>query len=453
MGKKNEIQKRAVTTHMLHYGALAVLVIIAMYGCLAVLDAIVGNIFTIGSSQPGMIIISVTAIASLITIGIVAAQTITADKLTRIELAESRAKEDAERDKVITLINSITDAVFSIDQHGAIGAYNSAALNLLDTNESVYGRPIDDMIRLETVEGIQLNIFDQLSRSTFIRQRDDIIMRVNADDILRLEATFAPVQSDSGSASELDSYVLILRDITRMKSLEEERDEFISVVSHELRTPIAIAEGSLGNAELLAERGLEGKTTEAIREAHKQVLFLARMMNDLSTLSRAERGVSDEAEDIDVTELANQLHSEYAPHAEEKGLRLDLDVQGKPGNLHVSRLYLQELLQNFMTNAIKYTNNGSITFRVIPADDTVCFEVSDTGIGIGKADLANIFKRFYRAEDYRTRETNGTGLGLYVADKLARKLGCEIEVTSRLNHGSTFRFALPIAASKKTQKQ
>jgi two-component system sensor histidine kinase BaeS len=70
--------------------------------------------------------------------------------------------------------------------------------------------------------------------------------------------------------------------------------------------------------------------------------------------------------------------------------------------------------------------------------------VKDTGIGISKADQAKIFQKFYRSEDYRTRETGGTGLGLYVATKLAKKLKCTIEMTSRLNHGSTFSIELPL---------
>ena len=160
-------------------------------------------------------------------------------------------------------------------------------------------------------------------------------------------------------------------------------------------------------------------------------------------MSRAERGVTDEAEVIDVTELGNQLHEEYTPQAAEKGLRLNLDVVGKPGKVNVSRLYLQELLQNFITNAIKYTPEGSVTLRMRRQGKNIVFEVIDTGIGIGKADREKIFNRFYRAEDYRTRETNGTGLGLYISLKLARKLGSEIDVESRLNHGSTFRIILP----------
>ena len=235
---------------------------------------------------------------------------------------------------------------------------------------------------------------------------------------------------------------MILRDVTKIKSLEEERDEFISVVSHELRTPVAIAEGALDNARLLAEKGYTQKVHEALVAAHDQVMFLAKMINDLGTLSRAERGAADETETINLMELASTLHSEFAPRAAEKGLRFDLDVSAQIGVIKVSRLYLTELLQNFIINAIKYTPHGGVTLRMHRRNGVVQFAVIDTGIGIGKTDQKKIFQRFYRAEDYRTRETSGTGLGLYVAGKLAHKLGCTISVKSRLNHGSTFSFEL-----------
>ena len=150
----------------------------------------------------------------------------------------------------------------------------------------------------------------------------------------------------------------------------------------------------------------------AIDESHKQVLFLARMVNDLSTLSRAERGVSDEKEVIDLTELAKKTIDEYSPQAEEKGLAFNLDIGSQPGSVEASRLYLEELLQNFITNAIRYTQKGQVTLSIKKdKSGNVVFKVKDSGIGISKADLSKIFDKFYRAEDYRTRETNSTGLG------------------------------------------
>lgn len=347
----------------------------------------------------------------------------------------------AGNDGISALINSITDAVFSVNQDGIIQEYNSAALNLLDTNIDVRGRYIGDLLILEDGHKKNVDIFKELSKSNTIRKRDDLISPLVDGDQLRLEATFAPVQGSS-HIGDPDTYVLVLKDITKAKSLSEEQDEFISVVSHELRTPVAIAEGSLSNAELLAERGILDKVPEAISEARKQVIFLAKIINDLSTLSRAERGVSDDSEEIDTVALGHQLHKEYSPQAEKKNLHLNLDISGRPGSVYASRLYLQELLQNFIINAIKYTQEGSVTLRISQEDDKVVFEVADTGIGIAKADRDKIFSRFYRAEDYRTRETNGTGLGLYVASKLANKLNCKIELDSRLNHGSSFKIAL-----------
>lgn len=366
---------------------------------------------------------------------------------SRRELDKSRGRERLERDRVITLVNNLTDAIFSMDEHGIIGLYNAAALNLLDTNASIQGVHIDELLNLETLDGQPIPVFKELRKASSIRTRDDIIMPLDGDDRLRLSATFAPIQGDVSITS--DGYVLILRDITKVKSLEEERDEFISVVSHELRTPITIAEASLSNFQAMKERGMTEKLDDALAEAHKQVLFLARIVNDLSTLSRAERGVADAAELIDVTELAQKLHREYEPQASSKGLAFNLDVRGGVGKVHVSRLYLEELLQNFITNAIKYTQKGSITLIMRRTGGQVYFGVKDTGIGIGRSDQKRVFDRFFRAEDYRTRETSGTGLGLYVAAKLARKLNCTITLDSRLNHGSTFSFTLPPAKKKK----
>ena len=348
----------------------------------------------------------------------------------------------AEHDRIITLVNSLTDAVLSTDKDGIVTIYNAAAMSLLDVNAGIHGRHINDLLQLTTLQHQPLDVFRQLSRSPAIRVRDDILMLLKHGDKIRLEATFAPILG--GHSAVADGYVLILRDITKAKSLEQERDEFISVVSHELRTPVAVAEGALDNARLLAQRGYTRKVYEALQEAHRQVVFLARMINDLGTLSRTERGLADAPEVIDLIPLVKQLHETYAPQAAAKSLAFNLDIDPQAGSVYVSRLYLEELLQNFITNAIKYTPRGAITLIVRRQQTHVTISVKDTGIGIGKSDLNKIFDRFYRAEDYRTRQTSGTGLGLYIARKLAQKLETTIHVTSRLNHGSTFSFTLPI---------
>lgn len=381
-------------------------------------------------------------LVSIASIGISRVHSSESDALDR-----SKAHEALERDRILTLINNLADAVLSTDEHGIIRIYNAASLNLLDTNSTLNGRHIDEVLPLLDKDSQPVSLFENFKQSHSVVVRDDTTLTFG-EETVRLEVTYSPIRGTFSRThgEKQDGYIIILRDITKAKSLEEERDEFISVISHELRTPITVVEGTVSNVQLMMERPNipPEKLKESLAMAHDQVVFLARMVNDLSTLSRAERGVADGAEDILVRVLVDDLYNEYAPQAKAKNLHFDLDASTNLGTISASKLYVQELLQNFITNAIKYTKEGSVTLVVTNKNGEIEFAVKDTGIGISKSDQAKVFNKFYRSEDYRTRETGGTGLGLYVAIKLAKKLGCKISVTSRLNHGSTFSFSLPI---------
>jgi len=373
-------------------------------------------------------------------------------------ILRSRAQETLQYDRILTIINNLADAVLSTDKEGVIRVYNAASLNLLDTNTSLIGKHIDDVLRLRDQNDKEFPLYKNLLKLRSVVVRDDLLFDIEGET-LRLEVTFSPIRSGSGQPSRhknqnQDGYILILRDVTKAKSLEEERDEFISVVSHELRTPITIAEGTISNVQFMMDRPdiPHDKLKDGVASAHEQVIFLAKMVNDLSTLSRAERGVADTPETIGVRGLIDELYKEYAPQAEARKLHFNLDLTSHLGDVVASRLYLKELLQNFVTNAIKYTKEGSITLRVVRQDDKVTFEVKDTGIGISKSDQTKIFHKFYRSEDYRTRETSGTGLGLYVAAKLAKKLNTKIDFHSRLNHGSSFGITVAANPTAKNKK-
>lgn len=364
--------------------------------------------------------------------------------------ATRKVNHSLDRDRLLTLVNNLADPIISTDKNGIIQIHNAASLNLLDTNTELNGQAIDDVLVLSDSNDQRIKLLPLMKQSHTVTV-NDTFQSVIAGETVRLEITYSPIRDGYSDHDGKDGYVVIIRDITKAKSLEEERDEFISVVSHELRTPIAIAEGAIDNSRLIFERTPEKKDAvkSALITAHEQVIFLSKMVNDLSTLSRAERGVADAPELIDVDELAHNLYREYSPEAEKKGLHLNLKLHGKIGNVSASRLYLHELLQNFITNAIKYTPKGHVDLAIEKKGNEVVFSVTDSGIGISRSDQAKIFQKFYRAEDYRTRETSGTGLGLYVSMKLSKKLGCTIMVKSRLNHGSTFWFTLPLATSDK----
>lgn len=396
---------------------------------------------------------SITSIIAIISVASIILGISRAHENNKRALLDSRAKESLQRDRTLTLVNNLADAILSVDRHGVIQVFNAAALNLLDTNTSLTGKSLDSVLKCVDESNKRLKLTPELHRARSVVSREDLSIDI-AGEPVNLSLVYSPIRGSNSSDDDAgkDGYILILRDITKQKSLEEERDEFISVVSHELRTPLTIAEGSLSNTKLILSRpDIPNETVaKSVDVAHEQIVFLSRMVNDLSTLSRAERGVADTPELIIVDQMIHEIYNEYLKQAKEKYLAFDLELAHNLGSVSASPLYLKELLQNFVTNAIKYTAEGTVTLQVTkPTSTTLRFAVHDTGIGISKADQTRIFEKFYRAEDYRTRETGGTGLGLYVAHKLARKLGTTIELKSRLNHGSTFSFELPLAETGK----
>ena len=365
------------------------------------------------------------------------------------ELSKAQQSEMLQVTRLNTLLNSISDAVLTLNRYGRVTSQNAAAQVFFDTNESLIGRDIDKILKLNSRINEPLSIRKLIDGVKSTSIRDDLSTGQDKEtrhlsvQMSRIKGTFRD--------GEEYGVVLIIRDITKQKTLEEEKDEFISVTSHELRTPVAIAEGSLSNFVLMQERGMaQEKLKKAAIEAHTQVVYLANMINDLSTLSRAERGVGDAVEVINVDEMLHNLYDRYTDQAEQKSLTLNLDAAPHLPNVETSRLYLEEILQNFITNSIKYTKEGSVTLgaKVRKDSNKIEFFVKDTGIGISKSDVKHIFEKFYRIEDYRTRETGGTGLGLYVVQKLAEKLDTKVDVESRLDHGSTFSFVVALRNEK-----
>lgn len=349
-----------------------------------------------------------------------------------------------EHERLTSLINSMADAVVAVDQHARVVLYNAAALNIFDVNTIQAGCRLDSLFQPIDTDNQPVDISELVRGTESPTTNRDLRLRYSDGSSINLYLSIAPVRLGYGEEGQ-QGYVLLLRDITREKSLEEERDEFISVVSHELRTPIAIAEGNLGNAEFIAEKtGDLTAIKAALKEAHHQILFLADMINDLSTLSRAERGVLEITIDpINVHELVKELAANYKPQAEAKGLHLRTHIDPALELLQSSQLYVREVLQNFITNSIKYTDKGYVSLEAKPAAKGVVFSVRDSGIGISKSDQERVFDKFFRSEDYRTRQANGTGLGLYVTMKLARMLHAEIKLESELNQGSTFTIFIP----------
>lgn len=344
------------------------------------------------------------------------------------------------------LINNIADGVILADSQGVITMYNAAILQILNTNQTLTGQLLNQALALLDKTDKPVNLFKEISQIKHTTVFDNYNLSYDETDKIRLEITVSPIKDSQTADAELQTlgYLLLLRDVTKLKNLEEERDEFISVISHELRTPITVAEGTLSTLDVLVDRNADPAMIKKFAHlAHDQILVLASMVNDLASLARAERQSADNLEEVDLEAMTSKMLAKYSPLAEEQGLKFNIDVRITSKKITTNKLYLEEILQNLIGNAIKYTKEGQVTLQIDQlTTNQIEFAVVDTGIGIPKADQKNVFRKFFRVEDYRIRETGGTGLGLYVCQKLAGKLGTKIELVSRLNFGSIFSFVL-----------
>jgi len=366
-------------------------------------------------------------------------------------LADLNQKAVKERDRFVALINTIDMAVVATDSKERISRYNGAALSLLSTNISLSGQLFSDVFQLVDSNQQPTNVIQQVREQKRAIERIDTSVKIGQKDTINLQVIAAPIKSNFGSRG--GGFVITMRDITKQKTLDEQRNEFVSVTSHEIRTPIAIIEGTLSTAlagPMVAKANPE--LIKLIKNAHDQTMFLSRLVQDLATLAMAEGEFLDiELKPVDPAKIIQNQYKNLTAEATEKGLNMIIHPSLDLHPILSSEVYINEILENFITNAIKYTKQGTVTLGAeSAAENSIRFWVSDTGIGVGQADQKKLFTKFFRAEDFETRETGGTGLGLYITKKLAERIGGKVWCTSELGRGSVFYLDVPPIGALKT---
>lgn len=364
---------------------------------------------------------------------------------------------EGERQKLLTLINSIAEAVVAVDDEGKVTLYNAAALNLLNTNVDISGQEIQGLLPLKDPKGKQLDIIAESQRASgagIYRNRD--LTYATEQGVINVEVSVAPIKpsySSIGTRMAETGFILVLRDITRVKTLEEQRDEFVSVISHELKTPVAVAEANLSTALLDKYAPGNKEAVKMLTEAHDKIVFLGELIKDLTALTKVEQqALKLNFEHVDAVQIAKEVVGDYEKEASDKGLKLKVEAKGKLPKLLSSEEFIREVLHNLISNGLKYTQKGSVTVYVEPGvknTSGVVFRVKDTGIGIGSSDQKKIYEKFYRAEDYHTKHIRGTGLGLYLVKKIVDRLNAKIWFESELGKGTTFFFELPPTSGHK----
>ena len=263
------------------------------------------------------------------------------------------------------------------------------------------------------------------------------------DELTRAEATQRQWRRQAVQAEQ--EAVRALREAQEANRLKA---EFIANMSHEIRTPM---NAIIGHADLLARAaptGAQAPHAHAIRTACTRLLGLVDDILDFSKLQAGRLAIAAEA--FDPAELLGRVHTLFLPRAQDRGLRLSLEIApGVPGKVNADGKRLEQVLVNLVDNAIKFTAEGQV--RLLAAVEpraeggtALRIDVVDTGIGIDETQQARIFEPFAQADGSISRRFGGTGLGLSLSRRLVEWMGGHLSVHSQAGRGSTFRIILPI---------
>ena len=233
----------------------------------------------------------------------------------------------------------------------------------------------------------------------------------------------------------------------KLKILDQQKSEFLSIATHQLRGPLS---GIRGHLSLIVE-GAYGKVPDKISDVLIKVFhssgILAETINDFLNVSRIEQGrMKYTKTDFDISTLIDEIIEDLSPVAKKKKLKLEVKNECKKNvcNVNADRGKLTHIFFNLIDNAIKYTEKGWIKIHVFTDKGTVRVEVSDSGMGIDKTEIHNLFEKFVRAKGSAQVNVNGTGLGLYVARKMVEAHNGKIWAESKgKGKGSTFIVELP----------
>ncbi len=358
------------------------------------------------------------------------------------DLAEALIRVQLESSKSQAILESIADGVIVFDGLGKATVVNPAISRLLSLpSDQIVGYRIETLMAGVVGVNDQKLVLDQLHSQESSARLPGLRLQWGNKT---LSASFAPIQiqQEAGRGT-----VAVFRDYTREAELDRMKTMFVSMVSHELRTPLGAI---MGYGEILQEQvhgPLNERQLNVVERLIANTKRLLSLVNDLLDRARLEAGrlklvpapFAPEA-------LMEELISTTGQLAKAKKLELITSISPEvPQTLMGDSQRLLQILINLVTNAIKFTDQGSVTVKFERADRTRwCLQVIDTGIGIPPDDQAHVFDMFRQVEGLTTRKQGGAGLGLSIVKQLVTLMGGDIQLASKVGVGSTFTIMLPL---------
>lgn len=333
------------------------------------------------------------------------------------------------------LMAGIAEGVLLVDQGQRVTLVNKGFRELFGIWGDVKGRRVLEVLRIPEIHDVLQASQMETPRDPVIR---DVQIGIQTDRTLLCHAARFPKEGPSTGT------LLVFHDVTELRRVDQMRRDFVANASHELRTPLTSIQGF---AETLAAGGLDEDTIDRCTGTIlRNVIRMRNLIDDLMNISEIEnREDNAERTVVDIALLSQQLVADQKKRLESAELTAEIRL-GSQANAWCNQNAVTQVLENLLTNAIRYTDTGGhITISIEPAAEHLKVCVADTGIGIPKDALDRIFERFYRVDAARSRAVGSTGLGLSIVRHLVQAMSGTITVESEEAVGSCFTLTLPLS--------
>jgi PAS domain S-box-containing protein len=351
-----------------------------------------------------------------------------------------------EQERAGALLACVGDGVATLDPGGRVVSVNPALERLSGKRErDVAGQDYADAFPFYDQQGNPVpsdaSLVAASLRDRAVKTSSGYSLHLGAADGQRIPIgiTASPLVV----TGELDGAVVVIRDVSREREIDQLKSSLVSTASHELRTPLTMIQGF---SELLLERDdLDpGQTHEGLRQIHASSQRLGRLIDDLLSVSRIESGKL--ALDLSSVHLSEVISEVLQPFESQTSRTFTAHVDPQLAPALADRDKTIQALTNLVSNAVKYSADGSgITVMARALENHAEISVVDEGIGMTLEESLQVFEKFTRVDNAQVRKAGGTGLGLYITKNLVEAQNGQLWVTSNPGSGSTFTFSLPLA--------